>query len=77
MVQAIFGICVITGPAIGPTLGGYFVTEWDWRWIFFINLPIGIIATIMAVTFLVPDEGEKKRDPDRLVGHWPFDHGGR
>ena len=63
MVQAIFGICVITGPAIGPTLGGYLVTEWDWRWIFFINLPIGIIATIMALNFLQPDDGEANLKP--------------
>ncbi len=34
----------IAGPAIGPTLGGYIVTNLDWRWIFFINLPIGIVA---------------------------------
>lgn len=57
--QAIFGIVAIAGPAIGPTLGGYIVTNLDWRWIFFINLPIGIVAIFMAATFL-PKDGELK-----------------
>ncbi|MGC4088788.1 MAG: DHA2 family efflux MFS transporter permease subunit [Polyangiaceae bacterium] len=53
--QALFGVVAIAGPAIGPTLGGYIVTNLDWRWIFFINLPIGIIAIFMAATFLPAD----------------------
>jgi DHA2 family multidrug resistance protein len=54
--QGLFGAVVIAGPAIGPTLGGYLVTNINWRWIFFVNLPIGILATIAALTFLVPDD---------------------
>jgi DHA2 family multidrug resistance protein len=57
--QAIFGVTVIAGPAIGPTLGGWITTNMNWRWIFFINLPIGIAATMMAIAFL-PAGGEKK-----------------
>lgn len=57
--QALFGVVAIAGPAIGPTLGGYIVTNLDWRWIFFINLPIGLIAILMAATFLPRDEGER------------------
>ena len=53
--QALFGVVAIAGPAIGPTLGGYIVTNLDWRWIFFINLPIGIVAIFMAATFLPED----------------------
>jgi DHA2 family multidrug resistance protein len=55
MAQAFFGIIVISGPAIGPTLGGYLVTNVDWRWIFFINLPVGIAAVIMALAALPAD----------------------
>lgn len=55
MAQALFGVGVIAGPTIGPTLGGYIVTNWDWRWIFFINLPIGIMAVMMAMAFLPKD----------------------
>jgi MFS transporter, DHA2 family, multidrug resistance protein len=50
--QAIFGMVVIAGPAVGPVLGGYIVTNMNWRWIFFINLPVGIIATVMCWAFL-------------------------
>jgi MFS family permease len=48
MAQAFFGVIVIAGPAIGPTLGGYLVTNVDWRWIFFINIPVGIVAVALA-----------------------------
>src|SRR6185503_16650582 len=41
LAQGVFGAIAIAGPAIGPTLGGWIVTNIDWRWIFFINLPIG------------------------------------
>jgi MFS transporter, DHA2 family, multidrug resistance protein len=58
MAQAVFGVCVIAGPAIGPTLGGYLTTALDWRWIFFVNLPFGIVATFMCITFL-RDEAPK------------------
>ena len=50
--QAIFGIGVIAGPAIGPTLGGYLTTNWSWPWIFFVNIPFGIAAVVMASTYL-------------------------
>lgn len=61
--QALFGVVAIAGPAVGPVLGGYIVTNLDWRWIFYINLPVGILAVFMALTFLPQDEEKKdKRD---------------
>jgi DHA2 family multidrug resistance protein len=56
MAQGLFGAVVIAGPTIGPTLGGYIVTNIDWRWIFFINVPIGIGATILCLFVLPPDD---------------------
>jgi DHA2 family multidrug resistance protein len=53
--QSVFGVGVIAGPAIGPTLGGYLTDTLGWEWIFFINLPIGIIAVAMSIIFLRPD----------------------
>ncbi len=55
MAQGLFGAVVIAGPAIGPTLGGYLTTNFGWRWIFFINLPLGIIGTMAALAFIAPD----------------------
>jgi DHA2 family multidrug resistance protein len=57
--QGLFGAIVIAGPAIGPTLGGYLVTNIGWRWIFFVNVPVGILAVLMSMAFL-PEDGEKK-----------------
>ena len=55
MAQGLFGSIVIAGPAIGPTLGGYLVTNIGWRWIFFVNLPFGILAVLMTLAFLPKD----------------------
>jgi MFS transporter, DHA2 family, multidrug resistance protein len=55
LAQGFFGAIVIAGPAIGPTLGGYIVTHFGWRWIFFINVPIGIGAVILAINALAKD----------------------
>lgn len=68
LAQAVFGVGVIAGPAIGPTLGGYLTDTFGWRWIFFINLPVGIIATIMALLFLRPDA--KGRSQQRQAVDW-------
>jgi hypothetical protein len=40
-----FAIPIVAGPALGPTLGGQIIADWDWRLVFFINLPVGIVAT--------------------------------
>ncbi len=58
--QAVFGMVVIAGPAIGPVVGGYIVTALNWRWIFFVNLPIGIVATLMCVAFLKHEDPTKE-----------------
>lgn len=55
-----FAIPIVAGPALGPTLGGYIVTYQDWRLIFFINLPIGLGAVLLAAFLLRPGE----RDPN-------------
>ena len=55
MASTVFSLGVIGGPAIGPALGGYLTDNFGWPWIFFINIPLGIIAVFMATTFLPPD----------------------
>jgi DHA2 family multidrug resistance protein len=56
--QTLFGVAALLAPVVGPTLGGYLTDEYSWRWIFYINLPVGIVA-LVACWILV-------RDPDYL-----------
>ena len=60
MAQAIYGMGVIVGPTLGPPLGGYLVDHFSWPYIFYINIPIGIIATLLTLSFVrSPKYGEK------------------
>lgn len=60
MAQAIYGMGVIVGPTLGPPLGGYIVDHFSWPYIFYINIPIGIIATLLTLSFVrSPKYGEK------------------
>ena len=54
MAFAIYGIAVVTAPAIGPTLGGWITDNFTWRWIFFINIPVGIVSLFLT-SFLLED----------------------
>ncbi|MDF2873851.1 MAG: emrB 1 [Sporomusa sp.] len=67
MAMGIWGISAMVAPAVGPTLSGYLVEFWDWRWIFTINIPVGIIGYILAVLIL-------KETP--LATGRRFDYGG-
>lgn len=60
MAQAIYGMGVIVGPTLGPPLGGYLVENYSWPYIFYINIPLGIIATFLTITYVKsPKYGEK------------------
>ena len=60
MAQAIYGMGVIVGPTLGPPIGGYLVDKFSWPYIFYINIPIGIIATLLTLSFVrSPKYGEK------------------
>lgn len=48
MAFAIYGVAVVTAPAIGPTLGGWITDNFTWRWIFFINIPVGILSLLLT-----------------------------
>src|ERR1700761_8778640 len=52
MAMAMFAMVIMVGPAVGPTLGGYIVDHYSWPWIFYINLPIGVVGTIMTLRFV-------------------------
>ncbi len=60
MAQAIYGMGVIVGPTLGPPLGGYIVDHFSWPYIFYINIPIGIAATLLTLSFVKsPKYGDK------------------
>jgi DHA2 family multidrug resistance protein len=52
MAMAVFAMAVMIGPALGPTLGGYIVDNYSWPWIFYINVPVGALATFMVTRFV-------------------------
>src|SRR5438309_4714734 len=52
LAMAVWGVGFILGPILGPTVGGYLADEWSWRWIFYINLPVGIVGFVLARAFL-------------------------
>lgn len=67
MAQAIYGMGVIVGPTLGPPLGGYIVDNFSWPYIFYINIPVGVIAALLTLIFVQsPKYGEKSsaRDVD-------------
>ncbi|MDP4212027.1 MAG: DHA2 family efflux MFS transporter permease subunit, partial [Bacteroidota bacterium] len=60
MAQAIYGLGIIVGPTLGPPLGGYIVDHFSWPYIFYINIPIGVIATLLTLQFIRnPNYGKK------------------
>ena len=56
MAMALFSVAVMIGPAVGPTLGGWIVDNFHWSWIFFINLPVGLIGLAMVTRFVEEPE---------------------
>ena len=64
--MAMWGVGVMLGPILGPTLGGWLTEYYDWRWVFFINLPIGIMAGLGIFTFMPDTEKDHARKFDVL-----------
>lgn len=65
--NAIFGMGIILGPTFGPTLGGLITDNLSWNWIFFVNIPIGVLATVLAWTYVGNRVGAVK--PKR-IDYW-------
>jgi DHA2 family multidrug resistance protein len=58
--MAIWGMGIMLGPIMGPTLGGWLTEQYNWRWVFLINLPIGIVTVVGLMFFM--DRSEARRD---------------
>jgi DHA2 family multidrug resistance protein len=69
MAQAIYGLGVIVGPTLGPPLGGYIVDNFSWPYIFYINIPVGIIAALLTLSY-VRSPHYKSKTPVNQVDWW-------
>jgi MFS transporter, DHA2 family, multidrug resistance protein len=65
MAMGVYGFGVVLGPAFGPTLGGWLTDNFSWRWIFLINIPIGIL-NLMLITRFLHDPSYLKREKGRI-----------
>jgi DHA2 family multidrug resistance protein len=60
-----FGVAALLAPVVGPTLGGYLTVQYDWRWIFYINVPVGALALVLCY-FVVDDPDYLKKERAEL-----------
>jgi DHA2 family multidrug resistance protein len=74
---ALYSMAIVTAPAIGPPLGGWITDSFSWRWIFFINIPIGIVSLVLT-SRIVSDPPEFKREVEaaRAAGKLKIDYMG-
>src|SRR5690349_20549263 len=66
--MAIFGVGVMVGPTLGPTLGGYITDAFGWPWIFYINIPIGILALALSLSFIQNSRFQQRSERVDYVG---------
>ena len=67
-VMAVTGVPTMLAPIIGPTIGGLLIDSASWRWIFFVNLPIGVLATVLALRLIPADSADRQRQPLDVLG---------
>jgi DHA2 family multidrug resistance protein len=60
---ALFGLGAVVGPTVGPTIGGYITDHASWRWIFYVNIPVGAVAAFLTYTYVNKTPKEEKGRP--------------
>src|SRR6201991_886132 len=68
LASGIFALGVIIGPSIGPVMGGYIVDNASWPWIFFVNVPIGLLAMLLCIRYLRPIQPSRDGRPIDWLG---------
>src|SRR5580765_4574283 len=71
--QTMFGIAALLAPVVGPTLGGYLTVFYEWRWIFYINIPVGVLAFVMCYLVVTDPDYLKAQRQQMLKQHQRFD----
>ncbi len=71
--QTVFGIAALLAPVVGPTLGGYITDNYGWRWVFYINVPVGLLALVMCHALVFDPPYLKALGADARKQHRPFD----
>src|SRR5436190_341268 len=66
--MAIFGVGVMVGPTLGPTLGGYITDAFGWPWIFYINIPFGMLALALTLSFINDSRYQEKAEKVDFLG---------
>jgi DHA2 family multidrug resistance protein len=66
LAMAVFGLGVVVAPVLGPTLGGWLTDSYSWRWAFYINIPIGVIAILMLTRFVHDPPYIRDAKPGRI-----------
>lgn len=69
--MAVFGMGVVVAPIIGPTLGGWLTDNYTWRWSFYLNLPIGVMAIMMIIAF-IEDPPYARAQARTAIDYWGF-----
>jgi MFS transporter, DHA2 family, multidrug resistance protein len=69
MAFAVYGMAVVLAPAIGPTLGGWITDNFEWRWIFFINIPVGILSLFLTQRLIEDPPYLKTQKKSRRVDY--------
>lgn len=68
LAMAMFGLGVVVAPILGPTLGGWLTENYSWRWAFYINIPVGVIAVLLVLRFVKDPPYIKSANPGRFDG---------
>ena len=67
-VMSVIAVPALLGPVLGPVIGGAIIDGLSWRWIFYVNVPVGIVALLAAWRWLGPDENERSTAPIDALG---------
>ena len=65
--SGLFGMGLVLGPTLGPTVGGYIIEHFNWPLIFMINIPIGIVATLLSYTFIISKTKAKENKKIKYI----------